>query len=183
MSHADRPNPETVVLNNGKPAATVEQVLQKLDELGIEYQTLTHPPLYTVAEAKQVEFELPGAHTKNLFLRNKKGRMFLLTVEPEHTVDLRALRDKLQRPGGQFAFASTERLGKFLGVVPGAVSPLALLNDHENQVEVFVQNTLFEQEWIYLHPCRNTHSTRLRTADLARALDAWQHPVTQLSFE
>lgn len=182
MSHADRPDPESIVLTNGEPAATPPKVLEKLDELGVEHQTITHPPLYTVEQAKQVEFELPGAHTKNLFLRNKKGRMFLFTVESDHKVDLRALRDELQRPGGQFAFASTERLGKYLGVVPGAVSPLALLNDHEGKVEFFIQESLLKQEWIYLHPCRNTHSTRLTTVDLVRVLEAWQHPVTQLSF-
>ena len=183
MSHADRPDPETVVLNNGSTAATVSQVLESLDELGIEHQTQTHPPLYTVKQSRQVVFELPGAHTKNLFLRNKKGLMFLLTVEPDHKVDLRALRDQIQRPGGQFAFASTERLGKYLGVVPGSVSPLALLNDHDHKVEFFIQDTLLDHEWIYLHPCRNTHSTRLSTADLLHALKLWGHAATRLSFE
>jgi len=182
MSHADRPNPESILLISGERAATVPQLLAALDELNVEHHTITHPPLYTVEQAKQVEFELPGAHTKNLFLRNKKGRMFLLTVEPDHKVDLRALRVELQRPGGQFAFASTERLGSYLGVVPGAVSPLALINDHECKVEFFIQNTLLNHEWIYLHPCRNTHSTRLRTSDLLRVLEQWQHPATQLSF-
>ena len=183
MSHADRPDPESIVLNNGETAATVEQVMKKLDELGVSHETITHPPLYTVEQSKQVNFELPGAHTKNLFLRNKKGLMFLLTVEPDHKVDLRALRNDIQRPGGQFAFASTERLGKFLGVVPGSVSPLALLNDHEGKVEFFIQSSLLNQEWIYLHPCRNTHSTRIRTAELQRVLEHWQHPITQLNFD
>ncbi len=183
MSHADRPNPESVLLNNGELAATPEQLLKAIDEFGIEHHTTTHEPLYTVEQAKKVPFTLPGAHTKNLFLRNKKGRMLLLVVEQDHTVDLRGLRDKLQMTGGQFAFASTERLGKFLGVVPGSVSPLALFNDKELKVQVFMQNTLLKHEHIYMHPCRNTHSTRLRTDDLLRLLDSWQHPVTQLSFE
>jgi len=86
-------------------------------------------------------------------------------------------------PGGQFAFASTERLGKFLGVVPGAVSPLALFNDHEQKVQVFIQDSLLAHEFIYLHPCRNTHSTRLRTSDLLKTLESWQHPVTELKFD
>lgn len=183
MSHSDRPNPDTIILNDGSSAATVEQVLAAIDKFGIEHQTITHEPLYTVEQAKQVPFDLPGAHTKNLFLRNKKGRMFLLVVEQNHRVDLKGLRDKLQLPGGQLAFASTERLGKFLGVVPGSVSPLALFNDHELKVQVYMQDTLLRHEWIYLHPCRNTHSTRLRSDNLLRILEAWQHPVTQLSFE
>jgi len=183
MSHADRPDPESVVLNNGELAATAEQLLAGIVAFGIEHQTTTHEPLYTVEQAKQVSYELPGAHTKNLFLRNKKGRMVLLVVEQDHTVNLRGLRDKLQMTGGQFAFASTDRLGKFLGVVPGSVSLLALFNDKELKVQAFIQNTLLEHEHIYLHPCRNTHSTRVRTDDLLRLLESWQHPVTPLVFD
>lgn len=183
MSHADRPNPETIILNNGNLAATVEQLLAVLDTLNIEHDTITHEPLYTVEQSQQVKFELPGAHTKNLFLRNKKGRMFLLVVEQDHMVDLRGLRDKLQLPGGQFAFASTERLAKFLGVVPGSVSALALYNDHECMVQVYIQDTLLKHEWIYMHPCRNTHSTRVRTKDLLTVLDTWRHCATIINFD
>jgi len=182
MAHSDRPNPETVLLENGEPAATVEQVLSALDSLEIEHETLVHEPLYTVEQSKQVAFNKPGAHTKNLFLRNKKGRMFLLVVEQDRTVDLKGLRDKLQLTGGQFAFASTERLAKYLGVVPGSVSALALINDHLGKVSVYIENSLLQQEWIYLHPCRNTHSTRLRSDDLIRLLISWEHPATLLEF-
>ena len=182
MSHADRPDPEAVTLVDGKLAATAEQVLSMLDKQGIEHQTDTHNPLYTVDDAKSVDYKEPGAHTKNLFLRNKKGLMFLVVVEPDHKVDLRGLKDLLQLPGGQIAFASTDRLGKYLGVVPGSVSPLAVVNDHTLQVQVYFQDSLLEHEWIYLHPCRNTHSTRLRVADLLRLLDIWGHPAISLNF-
>lgn len=182
MIHTDRPDPEAVVLENGELAATAEQVLAALSEFGIEHQTSIHEPLYTVEQAKRVDYTEPGAHTKNLFLRNKKGRMFLVVVEPDHKVDLRTLRAILQFPGGQIAFASTERLGKYLGVVPGSVSPLAVINDHGQQVQVFFEQSLLRHEWIYLHPCRNTHSTRLRTADLLRVLDAWGHTATSLAI-
>ncbi|ASJ73574.1 prolyl-tRNA synthetase associated domain-containing protein [Granulosicoccus antarcticus] len=182
MSHSDRPDPEAVILANGDKAASVEQVLGALTMLGIEHQTTSHEPLYTVVQAKSVAYKDPGAHTKNLFLRNKKGRMFLLVVEQDHTVDLRGLRDKIKVSGGQFAFASTERLGLYLGVVPGSVSPLALINDTEGKVQVFFEASLLEHEWIFLHPCRNTHSTRMRTADLLRALEAWSHTPTALQF-
>lgn len=183
MSHSDRPDPENVILENGNRAATVEHVLSAISELGITQQTVVHEPLYTVEQASKVDFSAPGAHTKNLFLRNKKGLMFLVVVEPDRKVDLRRLRDILKLPGGQIAFASTERLGKYLGVVPGAVSPLALINDHGARVKVYIQHTLLEHEWIYLHPCRNTHSTRLRTADLLELLNHWQHPVTTLNLD
>lgn len=183
MSHADRPNPETVVLKNGKLSATPEQVLSELQLHGIEHQTIVHEALYTVEQAKLIDYAEDGAHTKNLFLRNKKGRMFLLVVDRDHRVDLRGLRDKLATPGGQFAFASTERMGLYLGVVPGSVSPLAVFNDHDCAVQVLIQDTLLGHEWIYLHPCRNTHSTRLRTSDLLKLLTAWNHPATILKFD
>lgn len=183
MSHSDRPDPETIVLKNGNLAATPEQLLRALDTHGVEHQTLIHEALYTVEQATKIQYDKPGAHTKNLFLRNKKGRMFLLVVESEHRVDLRGLRDKLNVPGGQFAFASTERLGLYLGVVPGSVSPLAVFNDHECAVKVLIQSTLLEHEWIYLHPCRNTHSTRLRTNDLLDVLNGWGHPATLVDFD
>ncbi|MFK7997166.1 MAG: prolyl-tRNA synthetase associated domain-containing protein [Granulosicoccus sp.] len=183
MSHSDRPDPDSVLLKNGALAATPEEILDALEKHGVEHDTMTHEPLYTVEQARMVNYTEPGAHTKNLFLRNKKGRMFLLVVERDQRVDLRSLRDKLNIPGGQFAFASTERLGHYLGVVPGSVSPLAIYNDHDCAVQVLIQNTLLEHEWIYLHPCRNTHSTRLRTRDLLDTLSAWKHPVTALTLE
>jgi len=75
MSHADRPDPESVRLENGQLAATVEDVFKVLDSQSIVHQSFTHEPLYTVEQAKAVSYTEPGAHTKNLFLRNKKGRM------------------------------------------------------------------------------------------------------------
>ena len=109
--------------------------------------------------------------------------MFLFVVEQDQMIELRGLRDKLQLSGGQFAFASTERLEKYLGVVPGSVSPLALFNDHDGAVQVFIQNTLLQHEHIFLHPCRNTHSTQLKTSDLLSVLEAWGHPVTEIDFD
>lgn len=182
MAHSDRPDPEAVILENGKKAATVEDVLHALDEMRIEHYTQVHEPLFTVEQSQQVVFDKPGAHTKNLFLRNKKGRMFLLVVEQNRTVDLKGLRDKLQLTGGQFAFASTERLGKYLGVVPGSVSPLALINDHARMVTLYIESSLLLNEWIYLHPCRNTHSTRLRCDDLVKLLNYWEHTPNVLEF-
>jgi len=182
MSHSDRPDPESVFLDNGEPAATPADVFAVFDSLGIEHQTQVHEALYTVEQAKTVVYADPGVHTKNLFLRNKKGRMFLLVVEQDHRVDLRGLRDKLNTPGGQFAFASTDRLGRFLGVVPGSVSPLALINDHSNAVQLLMQDSILDNEWIFMHPCRNTHSTRLRVTDLIKTVEHWEHPVTAVSF-
>lgn len=182
MSHNDRPDPEKLILDNGQAAATAQQVLDAISALGFEHHTVTHAPLYTVEDAKSIDYSAPGAHTKNLFLRNKKGRMFLLVIDENRTVDLKALRDSLQLPGGQLAFASTERMAKYLGVVPGSVTPLAAINDHGGQVHIIIEQALLKHEWIYLHPCRNTHSTRMRTADLLSTLQAWKHAPQLLEF-
>ncbi|KAG1651210.1 Prolyl-tRNA editing protein ProX [Nymphon striatum] len=119
MAHSDRPNPETITLDNGNPAATPEQVLSAIEKNNFEQETKIHEPLFTVEQSKKVTFEKPGAKTKNLFLRNKKGRMVLLVVEQDRMIELKELRDRLQLTGGHLSFASTDRLGKFLGVVPG----------------------------------------------------------------
>ena len=182
MAHSDRPNPETITLENGDLAATPDQVIAEIETLNLEQETITHEPLFTVEQSKKVIFEKPGAKTKNLFLRNKKGRMVLLVIEQDRMIDLKGLRDKLQITGGHLSFASTDRLSKFLGLVPGSVSPLALINDHSNKVQVYIEKSLIEQEWIYMHPCRNTHTTRMRCDDLLKLLDSWDHPATLLDF-
>ncbi len=183
MAHSDRPNPDTLTLDNGDLAATADEVISTIESLGFEHETHTHKPQYTVEEAKLGAPDKPGAHTKNLFLRNKKGRMFLFVVEQDRTIDLKGLRDKLQLTGGHLAFASTERMEKFLGVVPGSVSPLAVINDHSGKVQVYIERDLLEEEWIYMHPCRNTHTTRMRCDDLIKLLTAWGHPAALLDFE
>ncbi|MGK0273408.1 MAG: Ala-tRNA(Pro) deacylase [Cocleimonas sp.] len=182
MAHSDRPNPDTLILDNGDLAATADQVIASIETLGFEQETETHEPLYTVEQSKQVASKKPVAHTKNLFLRNKKGRMFLFVVEQDSTIDLKGLRDKLQLTGGHLAFASIERMEKFLGVVPGSVSPLAVINDHSGKVQVYIERDLLEQEWIYMHPGRNTQTTRLRCDDLLKLLISWEHPATLLDF-
>ena len=182
MAHSDRPNPDTLMLENGNLAVNADEVISAIESYGFKHETNTHEPLYTVEDAKQAAPEKPGAHTKNLFLRNKKGRMFLFVIEQDTMVDLKGLRDKLQLTGGHLAFASTEHLTKFLGVVPGSVSPLAVINDHSKKVQVYIEQALLEQEWIYLHPCRNTHTTRMRCDDLVKLLIEWDHPATLLDF-
>jgi len=182
MAHSDRPNPDTVTLENGDLAATADHVISIIESLGMKHETQVHEPLYTVVQAKQVNHEKPGAHTKNLFLRNKKGRMFLLVAEQDQMIDLKDLRDKLQLTGGHLAFASTERLTKYLGVVPGSVSPLAVINDHSNKVQVYIEKSLLEHEYIYLHPCRNTHTTRMRCNVLIKLLDTWDHSPILVDF-
>ncbi|MEM6986041.1 MAG: prolyl-tRNA synthetase associated domain-containing protein [Pseudomonadota bacterium] len=183
MAHSDRPDPENLTLENGARAATAAAVIAALDDMGFEHHTIVHRPLYTVEDAKQIDYTLTGAHTKNLFLRNKKGRMFLVVLQQDRQLDLKQLRTQLAAPGGQLAFASSERMARYLGVVPGSVTPLAAINDHSGAVRLVIDQTLLQQEWIWLHPCRNTHSTRLRVSDLLDALARWQHEPVLLDMD
>ena len=111
---------------------TPDQLLARLAELGLTTRTVTHPPVFTVEEAKALRGELPGAHIKNLFLRDKKGKMWLVVAEEDRPIDLKALGELL---GGRLSFGSADRLMTYLGVIPGAVTPFGVINDAGNQVQ------------------------------------------------
>ena len=141
-----------------------EQILAYLDSLAIAHTTLTHPPVFTVEEAKAVRHLTPGAHVKNLFLRNKKGAMWLLTLPEDKRVDLKALGEVLG--AGKLSFASAERLQTYLGVYPGSVTALAIYNDIGGQVAFVMDRDLLDHETINVHPLRNDQTTTMKTEDV-----------------
>jgi Ala-tRNA(Pro) deacylase len=166
-------------LADGSAPADPEALFAKLRALGIATETITHPPVYTVEEAKTLRGELDGGHTKNLFLRNKKGRMWLVVCLEDRAVDLKWLGERLG--GGRLSFGSADRLMKYLGVVPGAVTPFALLNDTGGQVEaVLDQGMLRDYARLNFHPLDNRMTTAIAPADLQRFLEATGHPPTPL---
>jgi len=138
--------------------------------------------VFTVEEARQYKGDLPGAHTKNLFLRDKPGkRMWLLCVQADRDVDLRALPERIgAKP--RLSFGSEERLMRFLGVTAGAVSPFAIINDHGNAVTVVLDRVLLDADIVNLHPLDNAKTTAVAPADLLRLLEAEGHPPTVLDF-
>lgn len=127
-------------------------MLQVLSDLNIQYQQMTHPPVHTVAEARQYDCPQPGdVQVKNLFLRNKQGnRHYLLVVEEDRDVDFRELALLLGEAG--LGLASAERLMRFLGTVPGAVGVFGLLNDGAHQVVVLLAERLTTAARIGFHP-------------------------------
>ena len=138
-------------------------IYEFLDSINVSYERFDHPAVYTVSEAKKLSPEMDGASTKNLFLRDKKGiRHFLVVVPQDKQVDLKELSSILE--ASRLSFASPDRLKKYLGIEPGSVSILALLNDPEKTVEVFVDNELWNAEIILCHPLVNT-STLAITRD------------------
>jgi Ala-tRNA(Pro) deacylase len=133
-----------------------------------------HPPVMTVAESERLVPPLPGAKTKNLFLRDRKGvRHFLVTVPHALAVDLAALGEALT--AGRLGFASPDRLLRHLGVTPGSVSLLALVNDTAHAVEFVVDRTLWEAVAVQAHPLRNDATMVIAHADLERFLAATGH--------
>ena len=145
-----------------------------LRQHGIAAVRHAHPPVMTVEESERLVPKLPGAKTKNLFLRDKKGaRHFLVTVPHDLAVDLAGLGMTLD--AGKLGFASAERLMKHLGITPGSVSLLALVNDREHAVEFVIDRRLWNAPAVHAHPLRNDATMVLSHADLERFLGATGH--------
>lgn len=152
---------------------TPDQLFAFLDELGIDVVTVTHPPVFTVEEAKAIRGTLPGAHSKNLFLRNKKSKMFLVVALEDRRIDLKTLGDRLEI--GRLSFGSPDRLMRYLGVIPGAVSPFAVINDEAGDVQVLLDQGLLDAERLNFHPLDNAQTTGIATDDFLRFLAATDH--------
>jgi len=154
--------------------ATPADLFQRLDQLGIAYKTHEHPPLYTVEDSKRLRGELPGGHCKNLFLRDKKRSLYLLVTLEDRRIDLKALREKLGA-NGNLSFGSPELLMEVLGVIPGAVTPFALINDRRRQVTVFLDKMMLGLSPLNYHPLSNAMTTAVAPADLLRFIESCGH--------
>lgn len=161
-----------VVLESHDPAAPL---FAALDTMGLAHITHPHPPVFTVEEAQRHRpAGAVGLHTKNLFVRNKKGRMFLVTLEEERPVDLKALGIQLE--AGNLSFASYHRLRTHLGVEPGSVTPLSVINDRDGQVTLVLDRALALADQVWCHPLTNDRATGLSGAELVRFATAHGHP-------
>lgn len=169
-------------LADGSVPATPDDLFRRLDELGIATRTFEHPPVFTVAEAKDLRGKLTGGHTKNLFLRNKKGRMWLLVCLEDRDIDLKSLDAKLG--SGRLSFSSAERLMTYLGVIPGAVTPFSLINDRAQAVSVVLDKGMMERhDVLNFHPLDNAMTTAIAPADLVRFLEGVAHPPGYIDLE
>jgi Ala-tRNA(Pro) deacylase len=139
-------------------------------ELAIPIAEVAHKPVFTVEDVEQTPHGLPGADTKNLFLKDAKGQLFLVTLRADRRADLKTLPALIG--GKRLSFGSAETLFAALGVLPGSVTPFALINDVSHQVRFALDRALAEAEHIICHPLVNTASVSLRTADLLRLLRA-----------
>jgi Ala-tRNA(Pro) deacylase len=151
-----------------------EELLDYLSSLSIASETVDHPPLFTVEDSRALRGDIPGAHTKNLFVKDKKGRLFLLVVGEEAVVDLKRVHEKIGAQG-RVSFGSAELLEEVWGVLPGAVTPFGAINDTGRRVQVVMDAAMMRRERLNFHPLVNTKTTGLASADLVKFLRATGH--------
>jgi len=160
-------------LDDGTLPATPEELFGRLDELDVAHETVEHDPVFTVEEAQAVRGELTGGHTKNLFLYNKKKQMWLVVCLEDRLIDLKALAAHVG--AGRFSFCSADRLMKHLGVIPGAVTPFAIINDRIGLVRVVLDLGVLEFDRVNFHPLDNAMTTAISAEDLVKFLRAENH--------
>ena len=149
---------------------TPDQLFARLDELGIAHRTYSHPPVFTVAEAVALRGQLPGGHCKSLFLKDKKGGLWLVLALEERPIDLKRLAALLGAP--RFSFGNAELLYQVLGVRPGSVTPFALINDATRRVAIVLDRAMLDHDPLNYHPLYNDRTTAIAPADLLRFI-AW----------
>ena len=157
-----------------------QQLFDRLADLGIAHATVEHAAVFTVEEAKTHRGTLPGHHIKNLFLRNKKEEMWLVVALEDRAIDLKRLGDVLG--SGRLSFGSAERLKRTLGVEPGSVTPLALVNDEARAVRLVLDRGVADGGPVNAHPLVNTMTTAIAPADLQRFFEATGHTPHWLDF-
>lgn len=155
---------------------TPKELLDFLTQQAVEYEYFEHPPVYTSEEARRLIPNRPGASAKNLFLRNKRGnRHYLLVFDDLKASDFKALAAQIGET--KLSLASPARLKEHLGIDPGAVSLLALVNDPGNHVRVLVDEELWEKDALQCHPLTNTATLIISLGDIKRFLHATGHEV------
>jgi Ala-tRNA(Pro) deacylase len=153
---------------------TPDQLFATLDTLGIKYSTVKHPPLFTVEQSRSLRGQIPGGHTKNLFLRDKKYAIYLVVTLEDADIDLKGLHRTLGA-SGRFSFGSADLLHEVLGVAPGAVTPFGAINDTEGRVTVVLDAAMMEHETLNYHPLVNTMTTSIKRDDLVKFLKSTGH--------
>ena len=125
--------------------ATPDDLFAFLDRLSIHHATVRHPPLFTVEESRSLRGQIAGGHTKNLFLKDKRGALFLVTALEDAAIDLKGLH-RLLGASGRFSFGSAELLREVWGVEPGSVSPFGAINDEAGRVTVVLDEAMMRQQ-------------------------------------
>lgn len=153
--------------------ATRDELFQRLSELGIETESTNHAPVYTVEEARALRGNIPGGHCKNLFLKDKKGQLWLVVTLEDADVDLKALPRAIG--AARLSFGKADLLLEVLGVEPGSVTPFALINDTDIRVNVVLDETMMRAGRLNFHPLKNDATTTINAADLVAFIRSCGH--------
>jgi Ala-tRNA(Pro) deacylase len=153
---------------------TPDSLFAALDRMDIAHETVSHPPLFTVEQSKQLRGSIPGAHTKNLFLKDKKGKLFLVTAVENTQIDLKRLHEVIGG-SGRLSFGNAEQMMAHLGVEPGSVTAFGVINDAAGAVTMILDARLEAFGRINCHPLVNTMTTGVGYADLLRFLGETGH--------
>jgi Ala-tRNA(Pro) deacylase len=158
-----------------------EDLFSLLDDAAIEYQVTRHKPLMTVEDARSIrsDTDTDTGQIKNLFVQNKKKKMWLLTLHENRQINLK--QTAVQIGAGRFSFCNSERLMQYLGVIPGAVSPLALLNDTGYEVNFYIDESLMSHPVIHVHPLDNRVTVTIETEKMLDFLAMHGHGYNILS--
>ena len=153
--------------------ATREELEMRLEELGIATKSWEHDPVFTVEEAKALRGEIPGGHCKNLFLKDKKGQLWLVVTLEEAQVDLKSLPAKIG--AARLSFGKPDLLLEALGIEPGSVTPFAVINDDTQRVNVILDEKMMAEEVVNFHPLKNNATTTIKSQDLLSFIKACGH--------
>lgn len=146
--------------------ATRDYLMARLHRLGIAASTVEHPPLHTVEQSRALRGDIPGGHTKNLFLKCKKGTLWLVVALEDEVIDMKRLHERLG--SGRLSFGRAELLMEVLGVPPGSVTPFSLINDKERRVNVVLDRRMMGKDVLNFHPLINTATSSIAGSDLMR---------------
>ncbi len=163
------------------PFATEADLFAFLDARGIAHTTVRHPPVFTVDEGADLKAQMPGGHTKNLFLKDKKGALFLLCAIAETRVDLNAVAKAIG--AARFSFGAANLLLEHLGVTPGSVTLFALINDPERRVTLLLDEALLAHDPVNFHPLRNDATTAISPEGMLAFLGALGRAPIRLAFD
>ncbi len=152
---------------------TRAELMARFDDLGIASRTKDHPPIMTVAEGHDFWHDMPGVHAKNLFLKDAKDRLWLVTVPADRAIDLKTLPEKIGSK--RLSFGKAELLMEVLGIAPGSVTPVSVVNDTEGRVTLVLDAWMMTQDIVNVHPLTNDATTALSPADLLRFVRATGH--------
>jgi len=160
--------------------ATREDLLKYLDDNGIAHTTLDHAPTFTVEESAEIKASMPGGHTKNLFLKDKAGKLFLLCAEASTQIRVNKLHPVLECK--RLSFGKPDLLLEHLGVTPGSVTVFSVMNDTDNVVTLIIDAALTRHEIVNFHPLRNDATTAISSLDMIKFAKSTGHDPIVLDF-